>query len=210
MLTQTTNNLTLYLSSWHVYNRWMLSTVYSNCTLQHNQGCFLGFLNASQLAGSGSLNWQGMAPSACDMSCCRTTPLKRKLDKSLPRSTLQPRLAIATHLSVNEYSIVLIISGIRSTYPVGPLAIAQDLNVWDISPTNITQRRYANLFLLYTFVVCLSYAEVGHEDLYISAPLCTILCSARGCTSYCAHVPAGAHILVHVAAHHILHLCQLV
>lgn len=78
-----------------------------------------------------------------------------------------PRLAIATHLSVNEYSIVPIISAIRSTYPVGPLAIAQDLNVWEISPTNITQRRYANLFLLYTFVVCLSYAEVGHEDLYI-------------------------------------------
>lgn len=55
-----------------------------------------------------------------------------------------PRLAIATHLSVNEYSIVLIISAI--TYPVGPLAIAQDLNIWDISPTNITQRRYADLF----------------------------------------------------------------
>ncbi|DBA82164.1 TPA: hypothetical protein ACH3X1_007151 [Trebouxia sp. C0004] len=53
-----------------------------------------------------------------------------------------PRLAIATHLSVNEYSIVPIISAIRSTYPVGPLAIAQDLNVWDISPTNITQRRF--------------------------------------------------------------------
>ncbi len=51
--------------------------------------------------------------------------------------------AIATHLSVNEYSIVHFMSAIRSTYPVGPLAIAQDLNVWDISPTNITQRRYA-------------------------------------------------------------------
>ncbi len=61
MLTQITNNLTLYLSSWHVYNRWMLSTAYSNCTLQHNQGCFLGFLNASQLAGSGSINGQGLA-----------------------------------------------------------------------------------------------------------------------------------------------------
>ena len=53
-----------------------------------------------------------------------------------------PRLAIATHLSVNEYSIVPIISAIRSTYPVGPLAIAQDLVAWDISPSNITQRRY--------------------------------------------------------------------
>ena len=53
----------------------------------------------------------------------------------------QPRLAIAHHLSVNEYSIVPIISAIRSTYPVGPLAIAQDLVSWDISPTNITQRK---------------------------------------------------------------------
>lgn len=53
-----------------------------------------------------------------------------------------PRLAIATHLSVNEYSIVPIISAIRSTYPVGPLAIAQDLVAWDISPSNITQRRF--------------------------------------------------------------------
>lgn len=52
-----------------------------------------------------------------------------------------PRLAIATHLSVNQYSIVPIISAIRSTYPTGPLAIAQDLVSWDISPTNITQRR---------------------------------------------------------------------
>ena len=56
--------------------------------------------------------------------------------------TPAPRLAIATHLSVNEYSIVPIISAIRSTYPVGPLAIAQDLVAWDISPSNITQRRY--------------------------------------------------------------------
>ncbi|KAL3162019.1 hypothetical protein ABBQ38_009090 [Trebouxia sp. C0009 RCD-2024] len=53
-----------------------------------------------------------------------------------------PRLAIATHLSVNQYSIVPIISAIRSTYPTGPLSIAQDLVSWDISPTNITQRKF--------------------------------------------------------------------
>ena len=35
------------------------------------------------------------------------------------------RLAIATHLLVNDYSIVPIISAIRSTYPDGPLAIAR-------------------------------------------------------------------------------------
>ena len=35
------------------------------------------------------------------------------------------RLAVATHLSVNDYAIVPIISAIRSTYPDGPLAIAQ-------------------------------------------------------------------------------------
>ena len=52
-----------------------------------------------------------------------------------------PRLAIATHLSVNEYSIVPIITAIRSTYPVGPLAIAQDLVSWEINSANVTQRK---------------------------------------------------------------------
>ena len=54
---------------------------------------------------------------------------------------LQPRLAIATHLSVNEYSIVPILSGIRSTYPTGPLAVAQDFAVWDVSPSAVSQRK---------------------------------------------------------------------
>ena len=54
---------------------------------------------------------------------------------------LQPRLAIATHLSINEYSIVPILSGIRSTYPTGPLAIAQDFAVWDVSPSAVSQRK---------------------------------------------------------------------
>ncbi|KAK9865908.1 hypothetical protein WJX84_000433 [Apatococcus fuscideae] len=52
------------------------------------------------------------------------------------------RLAIATHLSINDYSLVPIISAIRQTYPTGPLAIAQDLDVWDISPTAVRQRRF--------------------------------------------------------------------
>ena len=51
------------------------------------------------------------------------------------------RLAIASHLSINDATVVPIISAIRSTYPSGPLAIAQDLDVWDISPTNVTQRK---------------------------------------------------------------------
>jgi hypothetical protein len=56
-------------------------------------------------------------------------------------SQLKPRLAIATHLSVSSYSILPIISAIRATYPVGPLAVAQDFSAWDVTPQSIVQRQ---------------------------------------------------------------------
>ena len=54
---------------------------------------------------------------------------------------LQPRLAIATHLKANAFSIVPAIAAIRSTYPSGPLAVAQDLSVWDVTADAIVQRQ---------------------------------------------------------------------
>lgn len=53
---------------------------------------------------------------------------------------VQPRLAIATHLNLNPHTYVPIISSIRSTYPDGPLAIAEDLQVWEISKSSIVQK----------------------------------------------------------------------
>jgi len=38
------------------------------------------------------------------------------------------RLAIATHLSLNDYSYVPIVTGIRATFPTGPLATAEVTN----------------------------------------------------------------------------------
>lgn len=55
---------------------------------------------------------------------------------------IKPRLAIASHLRVNQYTVTPIISAIREQYPVGPLAIATDFDVWDISPSTIVQRRF--------------------------------------------------------------------
>ena len=53
----------------------------------------------------------------------------------------QPRLAIATHLRVTPYTVTPILTAIRSTY-TGPLAIATDFDVWDISAESIVQRRF--------------------------------------------------------------------
>lgn len=57
---------------------------------------------------------------------------------------LKPRLAIATHLRVTPYSITPILTAIRSTY-LGPLAIATDFDVWDISAQAVVQRRFLPL-----------------------------------------------------------------
>lgn len=54
---------------------------------------------------------------------------------------LQPRLAITTHLTPNSYVYIPLVSGIRSQYPTGPLAIATDFDVWDITTTSVRQRR---------------------------------------------------------------------
>jgi hypothetical protein len=55
---------------------------------------------------------------------------------------IQPRLAIASHLDVNDYSVVPIVSAIRQTFPTGPLAIAKDFDVWDISPGAVATRQF--------------------------------------------------------------------
>ncbi|KAK9830412.1 hypothetical protein WJX72_011632 [[Myrmecia] bisecta] len=55
---------------------------------------------------------------------------------------IQPRLAIATHLSLRQDTYVPLVSAIRSSFPAGPLALAQDLAVWDVSATSIQQRRF--------------------------------------------------------------------
>lgn len=54
---------------------------------------------------------------------------------------LQPRLAIATHLKVTPYSVNPIITAIRSMYQ-GPLAVASDFDVWDITRKSVVQRRF--------------------------------------------------------------------
>ena len=54
---------------------------------------------------------------------------------------LKPRLAVATHLRVTPYSITPILSAIRSRYQ-GPLAIATDFDVWDITSKAVVQRRF--------------------------------------------------------------------
>ncbi len=63
---------------------WILSRAY--CNLQHNQGCVFGMFVL--------LIWHGLAPSACDISCCRTTPHRRKSEKSLLHSTLHQDLPL--------------------------------------------------------------------------------------------------------------------
>ena len=78
---------------------------------------------------------------------------------------LQPRLAIATHLSVNEYSIVPILSGILSTYPTGPLAIAQDFSVWDISPHEVSQRKVGSICA--ETIACSKLFMAGHVFLFV-------------------------------------------
>ena len=54
---------------------------------------------------------------------------------------LKPRLAIATHLSLSSYSVLPIISAIRATYPVGPLAVAHDFSAWDVTAQSVVQRQ---------------------------------------------------------------------
>lgn len=54
---------------------------------------------------------------------------------------LKPRLAIATHLSLSSYSVLPVISAIRATYPVGPLAVARDFSAWDVTPETVVQRQ---------------------------------------------------------------------
>ena len=55
---------------------------------------------------------------------------------------LAPRLAIATHTRTNSYNNIALLTAIRSTYPQGPLALASDFDVWDVSHASITQRRF--------------------------------------------------------------------
>lgn len=52
----------------------------------------------------------------------------------------KPRLAIATHLSVNPHTYVPIITAIRSTYPTGPLAIADDLQIFEVTADTVVQK----------------------------------------------------------------------
>ena len=91
---------------------------------------------------------------------------------------LQPRLAIATHLSVNEYSIVPILSGIRSTYPTGPLAIAQDFAVWDVSPDAVSQRKVGSLCAetsTCSKLFMAGHISVFHHHIYLMLMSCTLL-----------------------------------
>ena len=57
-------------------------------------------------------------------------------------NVLKPRLAIATHARVNSYTVTPLLTAIRSTYPSGPLALASDFDVWDVSPSRVVQRRF--------------------------------------------------------------------
>lgn len=86
---------------------------------------------------------------------------------------IQPRLAIATHLRVTAYTVVPIISAIRSQYPKGPLAIATDFDVWDISPSTVMQRRFLPIELNagYEFaLVPKEYALAVHDEATVARP----------------------------------------
>ena len=55
---------------------------------------------------------------------------------------LKPRLAISSHSRVSSYGITPILAGIRSQYPTGPLAVATDFDVWDVTATSVAQKRF--------------------------------------------------------------------
>ncbi|KAK9797405.1 hypothetical protein WJX73_006256 [Symbiochloris irregularis] len=79
---------------------------------------------------------------------------------------VQPRLAIATHLRITPYTITPILESIRSQYPSGPLALALDNSVWDITSKSIVQRQFVPL------LEKAGYEFTGHPrtyDLYTSA-----------------------------------------
>lgn len=57
-------------------------------------------------------------------------------------NALKPRLAIATHLRVNPYTVTPLVTAIRATYPSGPLTLANDFDVWDVSRTRVVQRQF--------------------------------------------------------------------
>lgn len=46
--------------------------------------------------------------------------------------SLKPRLAVVTQLNLDDVSIVPIVSRIRSTYPQGILALAKDLDAFEV------------------------------------------------------------------------------
>jgi len=54
-------------------------------------------------------------------------------------SLMKPRLAVASHIRVNANTVLPIVDGIRK-YCDGPLAVAQDFMVFNVSKDKITQR----------------------------------------------------------------------
>ena len=54
-------------------------------------------------------------------------------------SLTKPRLAVATHILVNANTVLPMVDGIRKYYD-GPLAVAQDFMVFNVSKDKITQR----------------------------------------------------------------------
>lgn len=82
-------------------------------------------------------------------------------------SIAKPALGIATHFFTNEYTIDAAFKGIASSYP-GPVAIAQDLMVINITPAQIVTRM-AKTDLLAWGAPPLP-ADAGHTPDYAPAP----------------------------------------
>eukprot|EP00884_Botryococcus_braunii_P014854 jgi/Botrbrau1/2336/Bobra.39_1s0025.1 len=55
---------------------------------------------------------------------------------------LRPRLAVLFHLNLDDVSIVPILTEVRKGYPTGPLAIAKDLDAFEVSKHSIVLKKW--------------------------------------------------------------------
>ncbi len=77
-------------------------------------------------------------------------------------SQIKPRLAVATHFQAADDTMASALQSVRAHYPVGDITFASDLMVFNVSKTQITQRKaVVSDFALYP-------KGVSHKDLNTS------------------------------------------
>ena len=83
------------------------------------------------------VKYAGQPPQLAWRACCQFHTSGPAFGKVM--STVKPRHAVAYHSMIEEGTRYLLYDGIRETYD-GPLSIATDLMVWNITKDSITER----------------------------------------------------------------------